>query len=227
MSWGKKVVKVVRKYKCNIYGGTHRISKNFCELLLLKSVDFATKLVYFFVDFTSDFWVPFLPRRLLTCLWGKLICGFIILRASFSAIRLCSSFIWSWWHFSSAMICFSNQCCNGTIDNLKTKFDILKKKQKEGRERKNVKGKKNKKEGRERKTEIYYFYPFIRYPIYSPTLLQQFLLVFYIYSPCIALSFIHLLYFNYIPLLHLIPILFNNLNISFTSKCVFLLLFLN
>ena len=72
---------------------------------------------------------------------------------------------------------------------------------------------------------MYCIYPFIIHPIYLPILLQQFLLVFYIYSPCIALSFIHLLYFNYIPLLHLIPILFNNLNISFTSKCVFLILF--
>jgi hypothetical protein len=122
---------------------------------------------------------------------------------SFSAIRLCSSFIWSWWHFSSAMICFSNQCCNGTIDNLKTKFDILKKKkkQKEGRERKNVKGKKKrkKKEGKgKRKSIIFmcmtpYYYDSPK-KAYTPHVLH--LLIYYIYSLTLLQPFICPFYYN-------------------------------
>jgi hypothetical protein len=74
--------------------------------------------------------------------------------------------------------------------------------------------KKKRKEKGKRKSiylPIYYdslkkcIYPFMIYPIYSPTLLQPFIypfyynnfcLFYYIYSLCIALPFIHLLYFN-------------------------------
>jgi hypothetical protein len=94
---------------------------------------------------------------------------------------------------------------------LKTKFDILKKKQKEGRERKNVKGKKNKKEGRERKTEIYYFYQFIMTPYYYDSPFKKKSL----YTPCIAFTHLQQFLLVFIFTLHVSPY---HLPIYYTSS---------
>ena len=107
--------------------------------------------------------------------------------------------------------------------------------------------KEKQKKERERKTEIYHFYqfiipyyydslfkkkklihpmyciyPFIIYPIYSPTSLQPFIypfynnnfcLFYYIYSLCIALPFIHLLY-------SIVSLIFFYFKICISSSCL-------
>ena len=76
---------------------------------------------------------------------------------------------------------------------------------------------------------MYCIYPFIIYPIYLPTLLQPFIYPFYYNNFCLFFIFtLHVSpYHLSIYYTSIIILLFNNLNISFTPKCVFLLLFLN
>ena len=62
-------------------------------------------------------------------------------------------------------------------------------------------------------------YPFILLQPFNPFYYSNFA-CFHIYPPCIALPFIHLLYFNYIFLLHLILIFLNNLYFSYFDMCI-------